>query len=301
VPNVWDAMKKHEAEQAQSGGRTTAAEPPADQAEATETGAPVQAEPAGDVVESLPEAGQGASAVAALGARGEAQPPKADYSPLVVAHHERGGHVTEEYRALRTSLLAQSKDETFCYMVTSADQGEGKTVTSTNLAFVMSERLDRVTLLVDCDLRKSRVGSLLKAQRGPGMAELLRGQASFADVIRPTVHPNLFFISAGNARQDEVGELLGRSEVDVVLHELRRRYDYVIFDTPPVNAVSDACMLGRSAGEALMVVRMNKTSRESVDKAVRLLHAANVNVSGIILTHRPRRRRGYYYRYRYYS
>jgi Mrp family chromosome partitioning ATPase len=88
--------------------------------------------------------------------------------------------------------------------------------------------------------------------------------------------------------------------LDEIVSELRRQYEYVIFDTPPINVASDAGILGKAVGDALLIVRMNKTGRESVEEAIRLLHAANVKLPGIILTHHPK-----YdipnYRYRYYS
>lgn len=187
---------------------------------------------------------------------------------------------------MRTSLLAQCGDGRFAYAVTSADAGEGKTVTCLNLGLAMAERVDRLTAVVDADMRKGRMAGLLGGQGGPGMAELLRGSVTLKDCLQPTAYPNLFFVPAGEASRTETGELIGRPELDEIVAELRRRYDYVIFDTPPINVISDAGILGRATGEALLVVRMNKTRREAVDKAVRLLHAANVKLSGVILTHR---------------
>jgi capsular exopolysaccharide synthesis family protein len=226
------------------------------------------------------------------------EPPQdADYSELLMAHHDRGGAVTEEYRAVRTSLLAQNPDERFCYLITSANVGEGKSVTAANLALVMAERIDRRTILVDCDLRKHMLANYLSADNVPGMVELLHTKATLKQAIQPTVYPNLFFLPAGEVPEEEVAELVGRPELEEIVAELRRQYDYVIFDSPPINVVSDAGMLGQAAGEALLVVRMHKTHRESVDKALRLLHAANVKPAGIILTHRRFLIPNYLYRY----
>ena len=271
MAHVWDAMKKYEAEQAEQGG-------------AGEAGGPPEAEP-------RPAAEpKGKPPVATMGSNGR-------YSEVLVAHHDRGSEITEEYRALRTSLLAQCPDERFCYLVTSSDVSEGKTVTCLNLALVMAERIDRRTIVVDCDLRKGKMAGLMNVEGNPGMAELLRGSAGLNDCVQSTSYPNLFFLPAGKAEWPEVGELIGRPELHEIVAELRRRYDYVIFDTPPVNTVSDAGMLGGATGEALLVVRMNKTRRESVDKAIRLLHAANVKIAGIVLTHRKYYIPNYLYRY----
>jgi capsular exopolysaccharide synthesis family protein len=219
------------------------------------------------------------------------------FASVLRAHHDRGGSVTEEYRTLRTSLLAQSSDERFCYMITSANPGEGKTVTSVNLGLVMAERTDMSTILIDCDLRKRTMAGLLGCPQSPGVAEILQGQAEIDECIQTTCYPNLYVVPAGDAAFSKVGEITIGRELEDLVRDLRRQYDYVIFDAPPINGLSDAGMLGRTVGDALLVVQMNKTRRESVEKAVRLLHAANVNVSGLVLTHRKYHIPSYIYRY----
>ena len=275
--NVRDAMKKREVEEAArvaapSGG-------PSDAAMATVPSRPAEARSARALL-----------SVSAGGTNG--------YSPVLVAHHDRGGPLAEEFRSLRTHLLAQCPEQRFCYVVTSADKEEGKTVTSLNLAMVMAERQEYRTIVVDCDYRKKRgIAGLLKANPTPGMVDVLRGAVKVSEVVQPTVYPNLFVIPAGEARADEVGELVTRPELEEAVAELRRGYDYVLFDTPPVNSFSETSMIGRAVGDALVVVRMNKTHRESVEKAIRLLHATNVRVAGLVLTHRTYPIPRYLYRY----
>jgi capsular exopolysaccharide synthesis family protein len=223
--------------------------------------------------------------------------PTNNYSPVLAAHHDRGGPITEQYRALRTHLLAHYEDKRFATLVTSAEAGEGKTLTSLNLGIILAERTERTTVVVDCDLRRGRVAKYLSMDESPGMADVVGNKASLDDVLRPTVYPNLFVITAGKLRQNEVGELMGRPELQEVAMELRRRFDYVLFDTPPINRAADAGQLGRVVDGALVIVRMNKTHRESVDRAIRLLHAANVTVSGLVLTHQQYFIPNYLYRY----
>jgi len=277
VANVWDAMKKHQAEQVAGAAPQ---QPPGDEA------------PAADSGQGRPPAAAQAGGRTALG-----QVILNGYSPALVAHHDRGGRVTEEYRGLRTNLLAQYPDERFCLVVTSAEVREGKTVTCLNLALVLAERQERRTVVVDCDLRKRTVAALMKVKNTPGMADLLRGTARLDDVAQATPYRNLFVVPAGQAAKDEVGEILGRPELEEIVNELRRRYDYVLFDTPPVSIASDAGMVGRATHEAILVVRMNKTHRESVDRAIRLLHAANVKPVGLVLTHQKYYIPNYLYRY----
>lgn len=278
MANVWKAYQKFQTEQAATTGAEPAAAPTSEPAAAT--AAPAKA---------ATTASPARPARSTVGSNG--------YSPSLVTLRDRGGAVTEEYRALRTNLLAHRSEGRFGLMVTSANPGEGKTVTCLNLGFVLAEQPEYRVAIVDCDLRKCRVASLLHLENSPGLADVLRRSATVSDVTRPTACPNLVVVPAGQARQDEVGELLGRAELDEVVQELRERYEYVLFDTPPVNGASDAGSLGRVVSEAIVVVRMNRTRRESVEQAIRLLHAANVKPVGMVLTHHKYPIPGYLYRY----
>jgi capsular exopolysaccharide synthesis family protein len=202
-----------------------------------------------------------------------------------VAHHDRGGGIAEDYRALRTNLLAQYPEERCCVLITSAEANEGKTVTTLNLAMILSERQERRTLVVDADLRKCSIAPLLHAQNEPGLADVLRGTVRFEDAVKPTLYGNLFVLTAGKASRADVGELLHQPELEELVEQLRGRYDYVLFDTPPITVASDAGALGRAVHEAILVVRMYKTRCETTESAIRLLHAANVKPIGVVLTH----------------
>jgi capsular exopolysaccharide synthesis family protein len=299
--NVWKAMKKHQAEADQAkpdvapAGETQGDEaPPAPSPDAPQADTRDAVSPGPEAPpppQPGPEAARTNAALQPVDGNG--------FAEELVAYHDRGGKITEEYRALRTSLLAQNPQERFSYVLTSAEPTEGKTVTTVNLGFVLTERPDRETVLVDFDLRKPRLARLLNGDREPGVADYLRGNAKVEDIIRPSVYPNLFYIPAGRVHHSEVGELIGRSEVETLVEQLRRTHDFVLFDSPPLNSVSDAGILGQVVGQVLLVVRMAKTRRESVEQAVRLLHAANVDLGGVVMTHRSRLLSNYYY-YRYY-
>ena len=278
MARVWQAIKKHETEAQTRAEQPSAPEPgprnPLQQP-------PPQGPPPEPAREVLPA--------------GEADGRK--YSRLLVAHHDRGGQITEQYRSLRTSLLAKRSRDKLCCLITSAEAGEGKTVTALNLALVLTERVDHRTLVADFDLRKGKATSMLAARTAPGVAEVLSGAASVDEAIQPTAYKNLFFVSSGEIHHRKVGELMGRPEVEELVAELRRRFDYVLLDTPPINRVSDAGMLGRAVGEAILVVRMYKTHRESVEKGIGLLHAADVKIGGIVLTNQKYFVPDYLYRY----
>jgi len=219
------------------------------------------------------------------------------YSQALMVHHDRGGDVAEQYRVLRTGILAKCPKGKLATLITSAEPGEGKTVTCLNLAFVLAERQEYRIMVVDFDLRKGRISVMLGQSKQPGLADVLRGSAQLADVTRPTVYPNVDYVPAGKAKHDEIGELLASPQVHDLFGQLRRRYDFVLVDTPPVNTAADVGMLGGIVDQAMLVVRMDRTSRDSVDRAIRLLRSANIEVSGLVLTHHKSFVPRYFYRY----
>ena len=208
-----------------------------------------------------------------------------EFSDLMIALHDRGNIVTEEYRSLRENLLAVCPEERFCYVVTSSQVGEGKTVTCMNLGIVMVERPEKRTLLVDGNMRNARLTTYMRVDGSPGLAELLRGEASLEEVVQSTMCENLFFLPAGNALPENVGQLLEKPRLAEIVSRMRE-YDHVIIDTPAIHAASDAGIIGSAAGEALLVIRLYKTPRESAARAVRLLRGTNIKLAGIVLNDR---------------
>lgn len=291
--NVSDALKKHQAQQAaKSGPQLPASPPPAAQAT---TSAAVASPPSQHTAAAARRAATAEQPAVSLPACDLAQAE--GYSPLLVAHFERDGMIAEQYRALRARLLARHNDGKFCLMITSALPGEGKTLTSANLALTLAGRRECTVVAVDCDFRRSRLCGLLNLPDSPGLADCLLGQMELEKVIRPTAYPNLFVVPAGTAKAQELGELPGHVGMEDLMLALRRKFDYVLVDTAPVNVVSDATALGRWVDEALLVVRMDRTRRESVETAIRTLNDVEVALAGIVLTHKRYYIPGYLYRY----
>ncbi len=219
------------------------------------------------------------------------------YSSSLVVWRDPTGRTCEQYRSLRSHLLAYFQDKPFSLIVTSAQSGEGKTVTTLNLAFVLSALRECRTVVVDCDFRRNGVARQLRDQSEVGLAQVLRGDATVKDVIRLTPLPNLSVILAGKTSCEQVGGLVARPELDDLARQLRRNYDYVLFDTPPVNTLSDAGVVGRAVGQALMVVRAGRTRRESVKEAIRHLRAVSVKIAGLVLVRKKYYIPSYLYRY----
>ena len=162
--NISDAFKKQQAEQQQKGA-TTPPEGSADQTPATEA-AELSANTATTAETSRDANASGSPS------RSFARVKK--YGSDIVAFNDPGSIYTEQYRSLRTNILARAKNQQVCMIVTSAEANEGKTVTTLNLAFVMAELPDTRVLVIDGDLRKDRLTAILGLDHTPGLAEVLR-------------------------------------------------------------------------------------------------------------------------------
>lgn len=237
------------------------------------------------------------------------------FDDRLVAATDASSIMGEEYRAIRTRLLARWQHRRhIIHTITSATPKEGKTLTSLNLGLSFSEMTDRRTIVVECDLRIPMFAKMLALPEGPGLIQVLRGEAELDDAIRPSVRPNLSVIAAGAIAPDDATQLLSSAEFSQVLTTLRERYDHVIVDTPPVLDLADAGIAGGQSDEVIVIVRMNRTPRYLVDEAIRTLNSYDAPVSGCVLTdmrlgshggysywYRGYYRHGYTHRYRYVS
>jgi succinoglycan biosynthesis transport protein ExoP len=205
----------------------------------------------------------------------------------------------EQFRGLRQSIERMHKDNgTKVIAVTSAGAGDGKSVTTLNLAGSLAQSPGTRVLVVDADLHKASVATYLGLGRdcGPGLSELL-GQSSMAlaDVVRKLDSINISVVFAGAAHPRPF-ELLSSPKVDGLLAEMREQYDYVLIDTPPVIPVADCRFIGRWVDGVLVVVCAHKTPRKMVAEALRLLEGSKV--LGIVFNGDDRPLRPYY---QYYS
>lgn len=228
-----------------------------------------------------------------------ANPALNGYSPQVVVHHDRGSIITEQYRAIRTQILARGRNRKLqVHCITSSAPQEGKSVTCFNLSVAFAELRNQKTVVIEGDLRRPSFGKLLNRRVSPGLIQLLRGEVDDLDqAVHPTAYDNLHFIPAGDRDFTNSTELLSSPRMAQILDRLRDRYDHIFIDTPPVITVTDACILGALADETFLVVRLGKTPAEVVDRSKRLLRASNCEVTGVILTHMQYHIPQYLYRY----
>ena len=190
--------------------------------------------------------------------------------------------IGEAYRNLRASLLACHGDVPHTVtLVTSALPSEGKTSTAVNSAVVLALSGRRV-VLVDADLRKPRCHRHLGADNQEGLAGVLSGLSSLDSALQGTEIENLDFLGSGNVPSNP-SELLSLPEMTETLQQLRREYDYIIIDSPPVMAVSDALILAELADGVVLVVDCGATPKQKVRAACARLHHSRARLLGIVL------------------
>ncbi len=190
--------------------------------------------------------------------------------------------LSEAFRTLRTSLAFSGGNARLrTFAVTSAAPSEGKSLVSINLAIAFARSGKRV-LLVDADLRRPRLHKAFGQPLGEGLSSLLIGSRQLADLTRTTEVANLTLLPCGVIPPNPV-ELLGGPGMAPALAAMQAAYDLVVFDSPPVGVVSDACVIGQLAEQVLFVVRSCRTNRSLARRALAQLHTTGIHVSGAVV------------------
>lgn len=191
----------------------------------------------------------------------------------------------EEFRTLRTRLSQmREKLPLQTILVTSALPGEGKTFVSVNLALAFAQNQGRRVLLIDGDLRLSRLHVVLGAQRLPGLAEFLEGKAEISSVIQRGAPGETFFIAGGAGASNPI-ELLANGRLKTLLHRLRPLFDWIVIDSPPCVPLSDASLLADLSDGVLMVVRAGKSPFDMAQKGGRQFR--DKHLLGVVLNQVP--------------
>jgi len=208
-------------------------------------------------------------------------------------------NISESYRTIRTSLLLSSAEpRPKCIAVSSALPQEGKTATLSNLAVTLAQAGKKV-LVVDSDLRKPQQHRIFKVRNLKGLTNYLTGHADLRELIKTTQIPDLFLINAGPVPPNPM-ELLGSDKMDGLIKDLRQNFDYVLFDTPPILAVTDALALGSKLDGIILIVWGEKTSREALKRAKEKLNMVGIKILGVVLNNIVIRKHDYHYRHGYY-
>ena len=205
---------------------------------------------------------------------------------------------TEAFRLLRTNLQFLDLDQQpRSLVITSAVPGEGKTMTAVNLAVALAQA-GRNVLLVDGDLRRPRVASLLDLDGAVGLTSVLVGTAGLDDAVQVHADSGLKFLASGPKPPNPTEILQSRVAHDL-LKRLRDDFDMVIVDAPPLLPVADAAVIATATDGAIVVARHGKTTREQLREAVSRLDNVGARIFGVVINMIPRRAAKSYYYYYY--
>jgi len=227
----------------------------------------------------------------------------ADAEPALI-----GGDISfaasEAYKLLRTKLQYSFADEKRSRVIgiSSALTGEGKSLTSINLAYSLAQ-LDKKVLLIDCDMRRPSIAAKLAISRYPGLSGYLSSQNDLEEIVHQydaKEGEKPFYIIASGQNPPNPIELLSSVRMAKLLDKLRDSYDYIILDLPPVSEVSDALAIAKQTDGILLVVRQHHCDRNSLSAASRQFDFVDGRVLGVVYNCTTEDGKGYGYYKRYY-
>jgi capsular exopolysaccharide synthesis family protein len=206
----------------------------------------------------------------------------------------------EAYRVLRTNVLFSRKDEKLnTIVVVSAGAGEGKSTTTINLSAVFAQAGNRV-LIVDSDLRRPTLHKLFKVTNNLGLTNYLLKQNTLAEVVQTTNIPGLDFMASGKLPNSSMG-ILGSAQMKELIADLKQRYDFIFFDSPPILGVSDASILASEVDLVMQVIQYRRYPQPMTIRAKQMIEKVGGNFVGIVLNNiNMSQDEGYYYYSGYY-
>jgi len=226
------------------------------------------------------------------------------FDPVLISHMKAKSPLVESYRSMRSKLKFSSPDRPIRTLaVSSANPSEGKTITTANLGIAFA-LLGKRVIIVDTDLRKPDQHRVFGIESTPGLTDYLVDEADLEDVIYNSGIENLKLIPSGNLPPNP-SEIIESRKMTELMGLLRENSDLVIYDTPPIMAVSDPLLLAANLDGLLLIVKHQKTNRFAAANAANQLREANVKVIGVVMNRTKVSRGygyyGYYHRTYYYS
>ena len=186
--------------------------------------------------------------------------------------------------------------------VTSSAKSEGKTITAVNIAIALAQQVDTRVLIIDCDLRRPRIQSVLEIPVDKGITNYLNFECEVSDIVYTSKLDNLDAICCGTIPPNP-SELLSSDNMKELIRELSKQYDYIIFDTPPIGVVIDALPIIKQT-DGVVIVRDNVTDIRDYKKTIDILKRSEANIIGVIFNDvEPvgKRKYGGGYKYGYYG
>lgn len=216
----------------------------------------------------------------------------AEKAQIVATNADR--QVAEAFLTLHSSLrLKDESKNAKCILITSTIPGEGKSFTTTNLALTFASHGEKV-VIVDCDLRKPNIHKSFKVENLKGVIDVCAGKAAIDDVVVRNVHPNLDILPAGGRARNPT-QILNSKGFETMISELKKKYDRVFIDTPPLAAVSDALIILPLVDGSIFTIFFNKVRRKAAQFSAKKLLEANVPNFGAVLNGLNLAVSGYYY------
>jgi tyrosine-protein kinase Etk/Wzc len=219
----------------------------------------------------------------------------------LITHFAPKSPISEAYRTFRTNIQYTKLDRDLkALLVTSPGPGEGKSTSVANLAITMAQMGSKV-LLIDSDLRRPVLHSIFNIDRRIGLSNVLVGRATIEEAAQATEIDNLFVMPCGTLPPNP-SELLGSSAMKTTLGEMKQKFDIVLFDSPPIIAVTDAAVLSSQLDGVILVIKSGQTDREATFRAYTLLKNVKTRILGALLNgvHVESMYGSYYYYYHYY-
>lgn len=215
-----------------------------------------------------------------------------------------GFQIRESYKKARTNII-YSIVKKGCKKIafTSSAKSEGKTITAVNIAIALAQQVDTGVLIVDCDLIRPRVQSVLDINIGNGITNYLNFEYDISSIINKTKISNLDAICCGTIPPNP-SKLLTSDNMKELINTFSNKYDYIIFDTPPVGIVIDSIPVIKQADGVVMIVRDNVTDITEYKKTINILKRSEANILGIIFNgveSISKHKYGNGYRYDYYG
>ncbi len=211
--------------------------------------------------------------------------PAAKRRPLIV-HADPRNPRAESFRSLRTNLQFVNVDNRpRSYMISSSIPGEGKSTTAANLAISLAETGARVAL-IDGDLRLPRIAEYMGIEGAVGLTDVLIGRAHLVDVLQKWGRRQLYVLPAGRIPPNP-SELLGSASMAALLEDLAAEFDYVLVDAPPLLLVTDAAVISRLTGGAILTIASGRTKKNELSASVRALEHIGSRLVGLVVTMLP--------------
>jgi succinoglycan biosynthesis transport protein ExoP len=210
--------------------------------------------------------------------------PAAKKRPLIV-HADPRNPRAESFRILRTNLQYVNLGGPRSYVITSSVPGEGKSTTAANLAISLAETGARVAL-IDGDLRLPKVAEYMGIEGAVGLTDVLIGRAQISDVLQKWGRGQLYVLPAGRIPPNP-SELLGSSVMVTLLNDLTSEFDFVLVDAPPLLLVTDAAVISKLTGGAILAAASGRTKRNELSAAVRALDHIGSRLVGVVVTMLP--------------